>query len=109
MVRTWSGFTYHGARYYATWLGRWMSADPIGLGDGTNVYAYVRGNPLTYVDPRGMQEREPDIVLPRGSSDQEAWKKARENQGNVVRVEPAAVEPVIDQSAAGIEDDFGLN
>jgi RHS repeat-associated protein len=48
-----TGFTYHGARYYAPWLGRWVSADPIGLGDGTNVYAYVRGNPVTYVDSGG--------------------------------------------------------
>jgi RHS repeat-associated protein len=48
-----TGFTYHGARYYAPWLGGWMSADPIGLGDGTNVCAYVRGNPLKYVDPTG--------------------------------------------------------
>jgi hypothetical protein len=49
------------------------------------------------------------IVLPPGTRDEEAWKKARENPGNVVRVEPAAVEPAIDQSAAGKEDDFGLN
>jgi uncharacterized protein RhaS with RHS repeats len=25
---------YHGARYYAAWLGRWTSADPMGLADG---------------------------------------------------------------------------
>jgi RHS repeat-associated protein len=48
---TWSG------GHYAPWLGRWMSADPIGLGDGTKVYAYVRGNPVTYVDPGGTQAR----------------------------------------------------
>jgi RHS repeat-associated protein len=84
-----TGFTYHGARYYAHWLGRWMSADPIGLGDGTNVYAYVRGNTVTYVDPGGMQEREPDIVLPPGTSDEEVWKRARENQGTLVGREVA--------------------
>jgi hypothetical protein len=49
---TWSGGTWSGG-YYAPWLGRWVSADPIGLGDGTNVYAYVGGNPVTYVDPGG--------------------------------------------------------
>jgi hypothetical protein len=35
-----------------------------------------------------MQEREPDIVLPRGTSDESALDVARENPGNVVRVEP---------------------
>src|SRR5262249_25510645 len=28
-----SGLCYHGARYYAPWLGRWASCDPIGLAD----------------------------------------------------------------------------
>jgi RHS repeat-associated protein len=48
-----SGLYYHGARYYAAWLGRWTAADPIGVGDGVNVYAYVQGNPVRLVDPSG--------------------------------------------------------
>jgi RHS repeat-associated protein len=48
-----SGLSYHGARYYAPWLGRWMSPDPAGLVDGTNLYAYVAGNPVRYHDPTG--------------------------------------------------------
>lgn len=45
---------YHGARYYAPWLGRWTSADPAGLVDGVNVYAYVSNNPLALSDPTGL-------------------------------------------------------
>jgi RHS repeat-associated protein len=40
-----TGLGHHGARYYASWLGRWTAADPIGVGDGPNRYAYVRGTP----------------------------------------------------------------
>ena len=29
-----TGLDYHGARYYAPWLGRWTAADPMRLGDG---------------------------------------------------------------------------
>jgi hypothetical protein len=42
-----------------------VSADPIGLGDGTNVYAYVRGNPVTYVDPGGMRGGVPEEPQPQ--------------------------------------------
>lgn len=48
-----SGLYYHGARYYAPWLGRWISADPIGIADGLDLYAYVRCNPLLHFDPDG--------------------------------------------------------
>jgi RHS repeat-associated protein len=48
-----SGLYYCGARYYAPWLGRWTSADPIGLADGPNPYAYVAGNPIIRHDPTG--------------------------------------------------------
>src|SRR5205085_9986274 len=35
-----TGLYYHGARYYAPWLARWTAADPIGIKDGNNLYAY---------------------------------------------------------------------
>ncbi|WP_089131671.1 RHS repeat-associated core domain-containing protein [Tolypothrix sp. NIES-4075] len=39
------------------WLGRWTSCDPIGIGDGNNVYAYVNGHILQATDPSGTQEK----------------------------------------------------
>jgi RHS repeat-associated protein len=36
-----SGLYYHGARYYAPWLGRWVSYDPLGIKAGFNFYSYV--------------------------------------------------------------------
>mgnify|MGYP001591386205 CR=1 FL=1 len=48
-----SGLCYYGARYYAAWLGRWMSADPSGPTDGPNLYEYGRGNPVVFRDPDG--------------------------------------------------------
>jgi RHS repeat-associated protein len=46
---------YHGARYYAPWLGRWTSCDPAGMADGLNQYNFVRGNPIILRDPSGTQ------------------------------------------------------
>src|SRR6266536_2968515 len=48
-----TGFTYHGARYYAVWLGRWTSCDPIGIDDGVNIYAYVANRPIDHLDADG--------------------------------------------------------
>lgn len=53
-----SGLYYHGARYFASWLGRWASCDPSGLRDGINVFAYVGNNPVSKVDPTGNYEIE---------------------------------------------------
>jgi len=50
-----SGLSYHSARYYLPWLGRWTNTDPGTLVDGVNLYAFVRGNPLKLVDPTGFQ------------------------------------------------------
>jgi RHS repeat-associated protein len=57
-----TGLYYHGARYYACWLGRWTSADPAGLVDGPNLYAYVRGNPIRLKDPNGRQTVDEQIA-----------------------------------------------
>ena len=48
-------FSYHGARYYASWLGRWISCDPAGIVDGPDLYEYVGGNPIRFHDPNGEE------------------------------------------------------
>ncbi|MCL4299100.1 MAG: toxin [Anaerolineae bacterium] len=50
-----SGLYYHGARYYAPWLGRWTSCDPAGTVDSTNLYMYVKNNPGKFIDPDGRK------------------------------------------------------
>src|SRR5262249_40070791 len=57
-----TGFTYHGARYYAPWLGRWVRADPIGVKDGTNAYKYVSDKPNILVDHNGLQDEISNIL-----------------------------------------------
>ena len=49
-----SGLAYHGARYLAVWLGRWLNTDPIGISDGSNIYRYVGNNPERLVDSTGL-------------------------------------------------------
>jgi RHS repeat-associated protein len=53
-----TGFTYHGVRYYAPWLGRWVSCDPIKVAGGLNLFVYSSGNPLKFVDLDGNR---PDL------------------------------------------------
>jgi RHS repeat-associated protein len=58
-----SGFSYHGARYFAPWLGRWTSCDPKNLSDGSNLYAYTGNNPILYVDPAGTDRQKADASV----------------------------------------------
>jgi RHS repeat-associated protein len=45
-----TGFSYHSARYYFPWLGRWASCDPI---QQTNLFVYGNNNPVMLVDVDG--------------------------------------------------------
>ncbi len=42
-------------RAYDADLGRWLSRDPIGESGGVNLYAYVKDNPVNYVDSYGLK------------------------------------------------------
>lgn len=44
---------YHGARYYAPWLGRWTACDPSGTKDSLTAYAYVANRSTIANDRNG--------------------------------------------------------
>ncbi|MFN0065349.1 MAG: RHS repeat domain-containing protein [Chlamydiales bacterium] len=49
-----TGFVFFGRRYYHSELGRWITQDPQGFGDGPNLYAYVHNCPLMEIDFYGL-------------------------------------------------------
>jgi RHS repeat-associated protein len=49
-----TGLYYYKARYYSPTIGRFLQPDPIGYGNGMNIYSYVRNNPLNLTDPLGL-------------------------------------------------------
>jgi RHS repeat-associated protein len=85
-----SGFTYHGARYYAPWLGRWTSCDPAGMINGPDLYLFVSANPVRFYDSNGMEEFPVNPLVKllglqpsdyaRYGLDQRGWPKYDANQ-----------------------------
>ena len=57
-----SGMYYYGYRFYDPNFQRWINRDPIGELGGLNLYGYVGNNPISYVDPFGLDK----IVVYRG-------------------------------------------
>jgi RHS repeat-associated protein len=53
-----TGFYYHVARYYASWLGRWTSCDPLQTPIAASLYAYGACNPLRFLDPDGKAAKD---------------------------------------------------
>ncbi len=49
-----TGLIFFGRRYYCPQLGRWMTPDPQGFDNGSNLYAYLKNSPLTDFDLYGL-------------------------------------------------------
>lgn len=64
-----TGLYYFGARYYAPWLGRWTSSDPLGFIDGTNLFEYGGNSPTRFVDHAGFKKDENVTLQGQVSSD----------------------------------------
>ena len=49
-----TGLHYNRHRYYDPQIGRYLSPDPLGQADGTHLYQYAQGDPLSTIDPLGL-------------------------------------------------------
>ncbi len=94
-----SGLYYHGARYFAPWLGRWVSCDPSGLVDGMQLYCYCQNNPIALIDNTGRQSTGTDARL------QQAIDQALKPQAPPVETVPVPTSDEIVQQA--VEKAFG--
>lgn len=64
-----TGLYFYRARYYDPVLKRFTSEDPIGVAGGINVYGYVGGAPIHFVDPDGLKTR----TYNGGNASQRRW------------------------------------
>jgi RHS repeat-associated protein len=65
-------------RYFRQSEGRYEQPDPTGLDGGLNLYVYVDGNPLRFIDPEGLQAR--GNVTPGGPGANLRWPSLGPNQ-----------------------------
>jgi len=59
-----TGLMHYRYRAYHPTLKVFLQRDPLGYVDGPNLYQYVVGNPLRYVDPWGLDESTPVWISP---------------------------------------------
>lgn len=59
-----TGTNYNYFRNYNPGLGGYVEPDPIGLRGGVNIYAYVRGNPVSKIDRVGLETGLPGMPWP---------------------------------------------
>ena len=69
-----SGFYYHVRRYYACWLGRWTSCDPLMMRESTNLFQFARNNPVLFIDLNGKESVEASAAAPSPAVDDNGMK-----------------------------------
>jgi RHS repeat-associated protein len=80
-----NGLYYYRARYYVPAINRFASEDPIGLAGGINAFAYVGGNPVSYVDPEGL--------LPKGRGERGLTRSPMGTQNPYKHMKPHPTDP----------------
>lgn len=104
-----NGLYYHGARYYASWLGRWLNPDPAGIDRDPNLYDYVLSRPVSLFDPDGQAPAEAiHAFFQQRETRFEQYAEAYHQQGQPVRaavmLTEAAINTVIKNLIPTTED-----
>lgn len=97
-----NGFYYHGARYYAPWLGRWISCDAGAAANGETLYGYVRNNPILYHDASGRDETKDN------AADAEARQKALDQELAAQGLTAEQVRDVLHKTNGDLVDKYGF-
>ncbi|MDD2636180.1 MAG: hypothetical protein PHW82_11875 [Bacteroidales bacterium] len=75
-----TGLYYYGARYYAGWLCRFVSVDPLQHKyPYYTPYQYAGNKPITYIDLDGLEEAEPNIEKGIAFVSPEMYQQMTEN------------------------------
>ena len=98
-----TGLAYFGARYYATFLGRWVSVDPNVSEANTNRYDYGSCNPIVMTDPDGRHPV-PAFLLELGS--QYVHSVREQAFMAAAAIIPAAAPVMVAQRVYGIYQDY---
>ena len=72
-----NGLMLLGNRVYHPFTGRFLTRDPAGAGD--NDYEYANNNPLSFVDPSGLDPTMSSFNVPAGTSNQAIIDQAIQN------------------------------
>jgi large repetitive protein len=87
-----TGLYYNWHRYYSPETGRYVSADPVGLEGGLNLFAYAGGDPVNWIDYTGLFGCNPDGSVNTNSEGDAnrsanekagAWAQYQYEQGNI--------------------------
>ena len=100
-----NGLYYHGARYYASWLGRWTSPDPDYFVDGFNLYTYVSNDPVGYDDPTGRGKAGAAVKVAKALADT-GYKVGKRSMTHVKRFGGKKVDTKMLREATSVSKDL---
>ena len=102
-----TGLYYNRNRYYNPSTGRFISPDPIGYGDGMNMYAYVGNDPMNATDPMGLFANDDDDVLEEIIVEGKRIKPMNEDW--IVKISGDALRRWIEQELSEYLENFLIN